>query len=172
MELTNELEEAFNNQVTMEFEAAVVYRQLSIDMSARDLPGIADWFVAQAEEEQVHAGKFAEHLLDRGGMPLIKSLHPSGTHADTVLAAFEAALTHEKKVSESIRNIYRLAQSIGDIDSLPLLNWFVEEQLEEEATVSAIIARIKLIGEDGGGLIRLDAELGRRSLTEGVPTHG
>lgn len=172
MELTDELEQAFNNQVTMEFEAAVVYRQLSIDMAAKDLPGIAGWFTTQAEEEQVHAGKFAEHMLDRGATPLIQPLHPSGTHADTVLAAFEAALAHEKKVSESIRNIYRLAQRTGDIDSLPLLNWFVEEQLEEEATVSAIIGRIKLIGEDGSGLIRLDAELGRRTAADSAPEHG
>lgn len=168
MELTDELEQAFNNQVTMEFEAAVVYRQLSIDMSAKDLPGIAGWFIAQAEEEQVHAKKFAEHMLDRGAMPLIQSLHPSGMHAVSVLDAFEAALTHEKKVSESIRNIYRLAQRTGDIDSLPLLNWFIEEQLEEEATVSAIIGRIRMIGEDGNGLIRLDAELGRRPGTDEV----
>ncbi len=172
MDLTDELEQAFNDQVTMEFEAAVVYRQLSIDMAAKDLPGIAGWFIAQAEEEQVHAGKFAEHMLDRGAMPLIQSLHPTGKHADTVLDAFEAALTHEKKVSESIRNIYRLAQRTGDIDSLPLLNWFVEEQLEEEATVSAIVGRIRMIGEDGNGLIRLDSELGRRPAAEQTPTHG
>ena len=162
MNLPDELSEALNNQVTMEFEAAVVYRQLSIDMAAIDLPGIAGWFEAQAEEEQVHAAKFADHMLDRGVTPLTQPLQPSGRHAETVLAAFEAALAHEKKVSESIRNIYRLAQSKGDIDSLPLLTWFVSEQLEEESTVSAIIGRIKLIGEDGNGLIRLDADLGRR----------
>lgn len=162
MNLPHELSEALNNQVTMEFEAAVVYRQLSIDMAAIDLPGIAGWFEAQAEEEQVHAAKFADHMLDRGVAPLIQTLQPSGRHAETVLAAFEAALSHEKKVSESIRNIYRLAQNTGDIDSLPLLTWFVSEQLEEESTVSAIIGRIKLIGEDGNGLIGLDAELGRR----------
>ncbi len=170
MDLTDELEQAFNDQVTMEFEAAVVYRQLSIDMAAKDLPGIAGWFTAQAEEEQVHAAKFVDHMLDRGATPLIQALRPSGTHADTVLEAFEAALAHEKKVSESIREIYRLAQRTGDIDSLPLLNWFIEEQLEEEATVSAIIARITLIGEDGSGLIRLDAELGRRPGAVGAPS--
>ncbi len=172
MNLTDELEQAFNNQVTLEFEAAVVYRQLSIDMAAIDLPGIAGWFTAQAEEEQIHAGKFAEHMLDRGVTPLIQPLHPSGTHATSVLAAFVAALAHEKKVSESIRNIYRLAQSTGDIDSLPLLNWFVEEQLEEEATLSAIVGRIKLIGEDGNGLILLDAELGRRTGGDLPATRG
>ena len=162
MKLTDDLEQAFNNQVTMEFTAAIVYRQLSIDMDAIDLPGIAGWFRAQAEEEQVHAEKFVEHMLDRETTPLIQPLTPSGSHAMSVLAAFEAALAHEKKVSEAIREIYRLAQRNGDIDSLPLLSWFITEQLEEESTVSAIIGRIRMIGEDGNGLLRLDSELGRR----------
>lgn len=172
MNLTDELEQALNNQVTMEFEAAIVYRQLSIDMDAVDLPGIAGWFKAQAEEEQVHAEKFVEHMLDRGATPLIQPLNPTGEHATGVLAAFEAALAHEKKVSESIREIYRLAQRTGDIDSFPLLNWFVNEQLEEESTVSAIIGRIKMIGEDGNGLLRLDSELGQRPGAELATNHG
>lgn len=161
MELTD-LKQSFNDQVTLELTAAVVYRQLSIDMNALDLPGIASWFKAQAEEEQVHAEKFIAHMLDRNATPLIGTIAPGAEHATTVLAAFEASLAHEKKVSEAIRDLYRAAQAAGDIDALPLLNWFVEEQLEEEATVSAIISRIKLIGDDGPGLLRLDAELGGR----------
>ena len=171
MKLTDDLEQALNNQVTMEFEAAIVYRQLSIDMDAIDLPGIAGWFKAQAEEEQVHAEKFVEHMLDRGATPLIQPLSPTGHHAMGVLEAFEAALAHEKQVSESIREIYRLAQRTGDIDSFPLLNWFINEQLEEESTVSAIIGRIRMIGEDGNGLLRLDSELGRRPGAELATNH-
>ena len=170
MELTEELKQAFNNQVTMEFEAAIVYRQLGIDMDAIDLPGIAGWFKAQAEEEQAHAEKLVEHMLDRQAVPLIQPLNPSGEHALTVLAAFEASLAHERKVSESIRNIYRLTQRIGDIDSLPLLSWFIDEQLEEESTVSAIIGRIRMIGEDGNGLLQLDSELGRRPGAQSAAT--
>ncbi len=80
----------------------------------------------------------------------------------SVLEIFEAALAHEEKVSEAIRELYRSADKEGDYDSRPLLNWFVDEQIEEEATVSEIIGRVKLIGEDGSGLLRLDAELGSR----------
>ncbi|MDO5735013.1 MAG: ferritin [Propionibacteriaceae bacterium] len=166
MKLTDELEQAFNNQVTMEFGAAIVYRQLAIDMDAIDLPGIAGWFRAQAEEEQDHAEKFVVHMLEREATPLIQPITPFGRHAATVLEAFEASLAHEKKVSESIREIYRLAQRTGDIDSFPLLNWFIEEQLEEESTVSAIIGRIRMIDGDGNGLLRLDSELGRRPGAE------
>jgi ferritin-like protein len=163
MELSGPLKESFNAQVTLELTASVVYRQLSIDMEALDLPGIAGWFKAQAAEEELHADKFIAHMLDRDATPLLGQIHAQTKHAATVLEAFEASLAHEKKVSEAIRELYRQAQATGDIDALPLLNWFVEEQLEEESTVSEIIGRIKLIGDDGNGLLRLDAELGART---------
>ena len=149
MELTGELKEAFNAQVTMELQAAVVYRQLSIDMDALDLPGIAGWFKAQSAEEEVHADKFITHMLDRDATPLIGAITTQPKHVTTVL--------------EAIRGLYRLANSTDDIDALPLLSWFVDEQIEEESTVSAIINRIKLIGNDGNGILRLDEELGARS---------
>ncbi|WP_336249557.1 ferritin [Stomatohabitans albus] len=163
MELNKELTDAFNTQVTLELTAAIVYRQLSIDMQSLNLPGIAGWFKAQSAEEEEHADKFISHMLDRDATPLLGEIHAQPKHVTTVLEAFEAALAHEQKVSEAIRDIYRLAQSNGDIDAYPLLNWFVDEQLEEEATVTEIIGRIKLIGDDGHGLLRLDEELGARA---------
>ncbi len=162
MKLSGNLEKAFSDQVTLELQAAIVYRQLSIDMAALDLPGIASWFNAQAAEEEVHAEKFIAHMLDRDAAPLIGDITASGKHVTTVLAAFEASLSHEEKVSNAIRAIYKLAHETADYDSFPLLHWFIDEQLEEEASVREIIGRIKLIGEDGEGLLRLDAELGAR----------
>lgn len=162
MELTGKLEEAFNRQVTMELEAAITYRQLAIEMDLMDLPGLAGWFRAQAEEELEHRDKFIEHMVDRGAHPVFQAIAAQDLSIGSVLEAFEASLAHEVKVSEAIRDIYRLALESGDIDSLPLLNWFVDEQVEEEATVSGIIGRIKLLGNDGSGLLALDRELGSR----------
>ncbi|MFD1213486.1 ferritin [Arthrobacter sp. GCM10027362] len=162
MELKGKLAEAFNDQVTLELQASLVYRQLGVDMALLDLPGISGWFRAQAEEEVVHAHKFMDHMTDRDAHPAIGAMQAPGAAVDSVLAAFEAALVHERKVSESIRDLYRLAQAEGDIDSIPLLNWFITEQLEEEATVSEIIGRVRLIDDDGPGLLRLDSELGAR----------
>lgn len=166
MKLTGELEQAFNTQVTLEIEASVVYRQLAVDMDVLNLPGIASWFRAQAEEEIVHANKFIDHMTDRDAHPVIKPITGSGRTVGTVLDAFTASLAHEVKVSEAIRDLYRLAQKEGDIDAFPLLNWFVDEQLEEEATVAEIIGRVELIGEDGNGILRLDSELGSRTAAE------
>ena len=162
MELKGKLAAAINDQITMEIEASVVYRQLAIEMDVQDLPGISGWFLAQSGEELEHAQKFTDHMTDRSAAPKIAAITAPNVTINSVLEAFEASLAHEQKVSESIRNLYRLAQQEGDIDSIPLLNWFIEEQLEEEATVGEIIGRVKLIGGDGNGLLRLDAELGSR----------
>lgn len=161
-QLNGSLEEAFNAQVTLELEASLVYRQLGIEMDMLDLPGMASWFRAQADEEVVHANKFIDHMTDRDAHPSIQSIEAVSVRAGSVLEAFQAALAHEEKVSEAIRSLYRLAQQEGDIDALPLLNWFIEEQLEEEATVSELIGKIRLIDDDGPGLLKLDEALGAR----------
>lgn len=162
MELKGKLADAINDQITLEIQASVVYRQLAIEMDVQDLPGISGWFLAQSAEELVHAQKFTDHMTDRNAAPKIGAITAPDVTINTVLEAFEASLAHEQKVSEAIRNLYRLATAEGDIDSIPLLNWFVQEQLEEEASVGEIIGRVKLIGSDGNGLLRLDAELGAR----------
>ena len=163
MKMSNDLEKKFQDQITLEFAASITYRQLAIEADEQDLPGIAAWLRHQADEEIVHANKFIQHVSDRVNHAAIGALPAPGVAPGlTVLEIFEAALAHEEKVSESIRELYRSADKEGDYDARPLLNWFVDEQIEEEATVSEIIGRVKLGGEDGSGLLRLDAELGRR----------
>jgi len=162
MKLTPPLEEAFNAQITLEFHASLVYRQLAIEMELKDLPGMAAWLRHQADEEIVHANKFIDHVADRDNHPRIGALSAPVVEVSTPLDVFKASLAHEQKVSESIRALYRLAESEGDIDSRPLLNWFIEEQVEEEATVREIIGQIERIADDGAGLLRLDADMAAR----------
>lgn len=162
MKLTDALEKAFNDQITLEFEASLVYRQLAIELELKDLPGMAAWLRHQADEEIVHANKFIDHVADRDNHPRIGGLNAPDVTGTSVLEVFQAALAHEQKVSEAIRDLYRATEQEGDLDSRPLLNWFLEEQIEEEATVSEIVGRVELIDEDGPGLLRLDEELGSR----------
>ena len=164
MQLSTSLEDAFNAQITLEFQASLVYRQLAIELEIMDLPGMAAWLRHQADEEILHANKFIDHVADRDNHPRIGATAAPSTVVASVLDAFEAALAHEEKVSASIRDLYRLAESEGDLDSRPLLNWFLEEQIEEEATVKEIVGRVKMIDEDGPGLLRLDEELGARRV--------
>ncbi|WP_310528967.1 ferritin [Nocardioides sp.] len=169
MKLSANLEAAFNAQITLEFQASLVYRQLAIELELRDLPGMAAWLRHQADEEIVHANKFIDHVADRDNHPLIGGTTAPEVTVTSVLDAFEAALAHEEKVSASIRDLYRSAESEGDLDSRPLLNWFLAEQIEEESTVNEIIGRVRMINDDGPGLLRLDEELGSRPVATTEP---
>lgn len=164
MTLTPDFEAKINEQITLEFEANMVYRQLAIEADKQDLTGFAKWLRAQADEEIEHANKFINHLLARDGSPKIGAIAaPEVEENASPETIFTAALNHEKKVSQAIRDLYRTADAAGDIDSRPLLDWFISEQLEEEDTVGEILGQIKLVGNDGSGLLRLDAALGART---------
>lgn len=162
--MSTDLEKKFQAQITLELSAFATYRQLAIEADEQDLPGIASWLQAQAEEELVHANKFIQHVSDRDNHAAIGTIEaPEVKKGLSVLEIFKAALAHEQKVSESIRDLYRAADAEGDLDSRPLLNWFIDEQIEEEATVSEIIGRLERVGDDGSGVLRLDSQLGART---------
>ncbi|WP_144794858.1 ferritin [Kocuria palustris] len=170
MNISQEIEAKFNEQITLEFEASLVYRQLAIEAEAQDLVGMAAWFRHQADEEIVHANKFIDHVDARNGHVQIGGLNaPAQFVEPSALELFEAAYKHEQKVSEAIQNLYRATEEAGDIDARPILNWFTSEQIEEESTVDEIMGRIRRVGDDGSGLLRIDAELSQRPArtTEG-----
>lgn len=160
--MDEKLQTLLNAQVNNEHGAALIYTQLAYEMDNLSFPGMRDWFFKQAEEEREHAQKFAEHLLDRGYRVELEDIQVGSVKAATPLDAFEASLAHEQKVSEQIREIARTADAAGDLDSRGLINWFLEEQVEEESTVSEIIDQLKLVGNDGSGLLRIDGSLAQR----------
>ncbi|HCD4083637.1 TPA: ferritin [Corynebacterium striatum] len=161
--MDEKLQTLLNNQVINEHGAALIYTQLAYELDNLSFPGMHDWFYAQAAEEREHAQKIAQHLLDRGYRVELSDIPVPSIKAATPLDAFEAAFAHEQKVSEQIREIARAADAAGDLDSRSLINWFLDEQIEEEATVSEIIDQIKLVGNDGSGLLRIDAGLASRN---------
>ena len=160
--MDEKLQTVMNDQVTSEYQASLIYTQLAYEMDNLSLSGMRDWFHNQAAEERAHAEKIASHLLDRGYRVELNDVTVPAIKAATPLDAFEAALKHEQKVSEEIRNIARVADEVKDLDSRNLVNWFLEEQIEEEATVDEIIDQIKLVGNDGAGLLRIDSQLAQR----------
>ena len=162
MEINEKFQKQLNEQVTAEHQAALVYTQLAYELDRLSFDGMSSWMQAQADEEREHAQKFAQHLLDRDARVDIETVEMPSLKISTPLDAFEASLEHERKVSALIRDLVKTADEVGDIDSRNLLNFFLEEQIEEEATVSNIIDRNKLVGNDGSGLLRIDAELGNR----------
>ncbi|KHO30490.1 ferritin [Corynebacterium minutissimum] len=160
--MDEKLQTLLNAQVNNEHGAALIYTQLAYEMDNLSFPGMRDWFFKQAEEEREHAQKFAEHLLDRGYRVELEDIQVGSVKAATPLDAFEASLAHEQKVSEQIREIARTADAAGDLDSRALINWFLDEQVEEEASVSEVIDQLKLVGNDGSGLLRIDSSLAER----------
>lgn len=163
MKLSDTMAKAFSDQVTLELTASMVYLQLAIELEDQDLKGMGAWMRAQSEEELVHAHKFIAHSIDRGAAPQIGTITVGDLSGKKPVELFSAALAHEEKVSEAIRELYHLAQSEKDLDAIPLLNWFVDEQVEEEATVEEIVSHLQLVGSDGLGILRIDDDLGSRT---------
>ncbi|MGB4864064.1 MAG: ferritin [Tepidiformaceae bacterium] len=162
MHLSPELTRAYNDQIQLEFESSFTYLQMGADFELRSLPGMANWMRMQSSEEHGHAMKFIQFVLDRGGNLELKAIAAPAATPETVVATFEAALHHEQRVSKAIHELYGKALAGADYSSLPLLQWFVNEQVEEESTVSTILDRLKMVGDDRTGLLFLDKELGAR----------
>lgn len=158
--MNEQLLEVLNKQVTAEYAAALVYTQLSYDLETLSLSGMSTWMSAQADEERVHAEKIAKHILDRGERVQLGTIEVPTATVGSALEAFEFALAEEKQVSEMIRNLARVSDDVRDYDSRSLIDWFLTEQIEEEATVDEIVDQIKMVDNDGSGLLRIDNYLG------------
>lgn len=157
-----ELESALNDQVTMELESANAYLQMAAWFAHQNLEGMSSWMRAQAAEERRHADRFLDFILDRGGSVAIGDMKGPAAEYDSPLAAFETALAQEEAVTKAIHDLYRLAEEMGDLSSVPFLQEFIAEQNEEEATVGSIVDRLRLADGQSGALFLLDHELGGR----------
>ena len=162
MALTPELEAAFNDQVNLELTSAHQYLALSAWLEAEGLPGMAHWMKMQSGEETAHAMKFYQFLLDRNARVVLDSLPKPQSDFDSVTDVFGAAFAAEQTVTAAINALYVAATAAQDFASYPLLDWFVNEQVEEEATVQQIIDDLERTGGAGHALLMLDRELGGR----------
>jgi len=163
VQLSESLTRAYNAQIKLEFESSFVYLQMGADFELRSLPGFSRWMRLQSSEEYTHAMKFIDFVLSRGGKLELLALDKPAPTPGTVVEAFEAALRHEQRVTKAIHDLYAQALEERDYASLPLLQWFVNEQTEEEATVSTILERLRMVGDDRTGILFMDRELGQRA---------
>lgn len=163
MQLSESLMHAYNDQIQLEFESSFSYLQMGADFELRSLPGMGKWMRLQSQEEYLHAMKFIQFVLDRDGRLELKAIGAPAPTPDGVVEAFESALRHEKRVTKAIHDLYAAAMEEKDYASLPLLQWFVNEQTEEEATVSTIVDRLRMVGDDRTGILFMDRELGQRA---------
>jgi ferritin len=156
------IQAAINRQISMEFASAQAYLAMAAYFEDRNLTGFAHWYRVQAGEEIGHAMKFFNYLTDRNGRALLSGLPEPQNEFGSPLDAAQAALGHEQKVTASITAIYELAGREGDPATQSFLQWFLDEQVEEEKNADEIIQHLKLVGNEGVGLYLLDRQLATR----------
>lgn len=160
--LSQDMEKALNKHLNEELSAAYHYLSTSAYFEQINLIGFASWMKAQATEELNHAMKFYNFIHDRGGAVTLTSVAAPRTEWESPLDAFEDSYNHECKVSKMIHNLVDLSLEEKDHPTNAFLQWFVTEQVEEEATAQGIVEKLKLVGDNKGGLFMLDKELGQR----------
>jgi len=163
--INEKMEKALNGQVNAEFYSSYLYLSMSAYFDSMDLKGFASWMVAQAQEEIVHGMKIYNFIQERGGKVILGGIEGPPTDWASLLAAFEAAFAHEQKVTGLIDDLVNLALDERDHATKNFLDWFVDEQVEEEASVSGVVNQLRIVGNDGRGLLMLDRELGQRVFT-------
>lgn len=162
MEMDKTLEKAMNEQVTKELFSAYLYLSMAAYFDAKNLPGFSHWMKIQAQEEMLHGMKFYIFLNNRGCKVELGAFEKPECDFKSIKDVFEKTLEHEKVVTASINNLYSIATKVNDNASIPTLQWFINEQIEEEKNPTDILARLSFIKEDSTGIIMLDQELGAR----------
>lgn len=159
---SKKLLDAMNEQMKNEFASAYLYLAMAGYFQAEDLPGFANWMRVQALEELTHGEKFFHFICDAAGRTDVRAIETPQNSYMSPLDCFKAGLKHENFVTASINNLVDLARKDNNHAAEIFLQWFVTEQVEEEANFSLIVKKLERIGDDGNGLLRLDEELAQR----------
>ncbi len=158
------IEKALNKQLNTEMYSAYLYLSMSAYLSSIHLNGFASWMKIQFQEEQDHAMKLFDYILNRDGNVELESIDKVQTEWNGVINVFENVLAHERTITTSINELVNTAIDAKDHATVNLLQWFVSEQVEEEAGVSDILDQLKLIEGKGSGLFILDREARTRTV--------
>ncbi|MFC1705659.1 ferritin [Planctomycetota bacterium] len=162
--LNENIEKAINEQINAEIYSAYLYYSMSAYFESINLEGAASWMRSQAAEELTHAHKFFTYVNDRGGQVLLTALNGPPTEWESPLATFQAAYEHEVHVTSLINALVTLALKENDHTTNNFLQWFVAEQIEEEATADSIVQKLKRVTDSPSGLFMVDQELGQRTF--------
>jgi len=164
--MTDTMQQALNDQINAEFHSAYLYLAMAAWFRGENLNGFANWMEMQYQEEVAHAMKLYHFVFDRGGTVTLTAIDGPDTTWPSPLAAFEAALEHERYISSRINKLVKLAFEENDFAAHSFLQWYVNEQVEEEASVDEIVQTLKMLGEDKRGLFMLDRELAGRTAPQ------
>ena len=163
--IKDKVEKALNIQVNKEMYSSYLYLSMSSYFSSLNLDGFANWMRVQAHEELFHAMKFYDYILERGGTVVLTAIEAPPHEWDSPLAVFKHVYEHEQKVTGLINDLVNVALAEKDHATSAFLQWFVTEQVEEEASADALVKKLELVGDQGSGLLMIDQELGQRVFT-------
>jgi ferritin len=163
--ISQNLNDAINDQIRFEFESASFYLAMAAYCESEDLPGFANFFKVQNQEETFHAMKFYDYINQRGGRVKIYGTAEPKNDFDSVLDTFKQGYDHEQEVTKRIYKLSDIAMDERDHATISFLKWFIDEQVEEEASLDAIIKKLKRIKDDPSSLYMLDTELAARVFT-------
>lgn len=162
--ISQKLQDAINYQINRELFSEYYYLSMASYFNSVGLSGFENFFLVQVEEERFHAMKMYRFLNEKGGRVNLQAIEAPKTEFKSTLEIFELAYAHEQLVSKLINDLMDLAIKENDHAAKNFLNWFVEEQVEEEASMDTILNKLKLIGGEGHGLLMLDNELAQRAF--------
>ncbi len=160
--ISDAMEQSLFAQLNDEFYSSYLYLAMSAYCNHIDFNGAANWLKLQYEEEQGHATRIYNYLIEQGAHVELQAIPQPPSEFGSILEVFKSSLEHEQKMTAKLNNLSDQALKEKDHATYNLLQWFVNEQVEEEATVSEIISKLKLVNDDGYGLLMIDNELGSR----------
>jgi ferritin len=164
--LSEKLQKALNEQINNELYAAYQYLAMAEYFAARNLDGFAHWMRLQREEEIGHAMKIFDFVIDRDGHVRLGAIAAPAAKFTSPLDVLKKALEHERAVTEKINGLYAAAKKENDYPTEALMQWFVLEQVEEEASALKVVERLEMAGDDKAALLMIDREMGQRTTTE------
>jgi len=160
--ISEKMQDALNEQVNKEFYSAYLYLAMSAYCNLIGLPGFSNWMRRQYEEENLHVTKMYDYILDQGGQIHLKQIDEPQKEFGSPIDLFTQTLEHEQFITGSINELMGLAVSEQDYATQTFLQWYVTEQVEEESNVNDILAPLRMVGEDKGGLMMIDQQLASR----------
>jgi ferritin len=163
--ISKKMQDALNEQINAELYSAYLYLSMDAYFQSTNLVGFANWMRVQTQEEMAHATKMYDYVNERGGRVTLKQIAGPPTEWESPLAAFEAVYEHEQKVTGLINNLVDMAIAEKDHAANTFLQWFVNEQVEEESSADLMVQKLKLMKDAPGGLYMLDNELSQRVFT-------
>jgi ferritin len=160
--LSPKMQDALNGQITKEFYASQLYLAMSAHFEALNLKGFAYWMRVQSDEEREHALKLFDFILDRGGSVELGAVEQPPGEFGSPIEIFQASLAHERRVTGWINELYAAASAENDYASQVFLQWFIDEQVEEESNATEMIDRLAMAGDNRAALLMLDTEMKSR----------